>query len=67
MMGFLPLGKDFRRGWGWDDQILKLVHHRRGNNLCTGPADHRYFHPAFRRLGDVIIEAVQQARQHDPH
>jgi len=70
-MGFLPLRRDFCRGWGWDYQLWKRRHHLRGKRAShrrgSGPANDRYFHPAFCRVGDVIIEAVQQARQHVTH
>jgi hypothetical protein len=70
-MGSLPLGGDLCRSWGWDYQLLKRCHHLRGSKQAshrrgTGPADDRYFNPAFRRVGDVIIESAQQARQHVP-
>src|SRR5262245_30668123 len=76
VMESLPLGSDFCRGWGWNYQLfLRGCHHLRGSSTRTGqvsyrggtgPADDCYFHPAFRRGGDVIIEAVQHARQHTP-
>src|SRR5262249_30104108 len=70
MMGFLPLGKHLCDGRGWDDQLWNLVRRLRGRNPWAGqvtasPED-RYFHSAVRRGGDVIAEAVEQARQHMP-
>ena len=69
MMGSFPLGSDLCGGRRWDFQLWKRCH-LRGSNRCTGqvsePADDGYVHPAVRRVGDIIAEAVQQARQHLP-